>query len=168
MTVTTTKGWAEHAACRGLDPEIFMATRGDLLKIREAKKICDTCDVIHKCREYSLHLAQNYATYGVFGGWSRNERINYLRTVGLHVRRWGGTEPATNSGSGNRGGGHGTATAVRRHKSNGEQLCPECQAGDDRRRSLVALSRRRQAVKKRQEANNERTDHLSENVAGNA
>jgi hypothetical protein len=145
-----------------------MATRGDLLKIREAKKICDTCEVMFKCREYSLHLAQNYDTYGVFGGWSRNERINHLRTVGLHVRRWGGTEPATNSGSGNRGGGHGTATAVRRHKSNGEQLCPECQAGDDRRRSLVALSRRRKAVKKRQEANNERTDHLSKNVAGNA
>ena len=38
MTVTTTKGWAEHASCRGLDAEIFMATRGDLLKIREAKK----------------------------------------------------------------------------------------------------------------------------------
>jgi WhiB family redox-sensing transcriptional regulator len=155
MTVTTTKGWAEHASCRGLDADIFMATRGDLLKIREAKKICEQCPVMMQCREYSLHLAQNYDTYGVFGGWSRNERINHLRMVGLHVRRWGGTEPSTNIGSGNRGGAHGTATAVRRHRSLGELLCDECETGDQRRRQMVALARRRQAVKKRMEATNE-------------
>ena len=155
MTVTTTKGWAEHASCRGLDAEIFMATRGDLLKIREAKKICEQCPVILLCREYSLHLAQNYDTYGVFGGWSRNERINHLRVIGLHVRRWGGTEPSTNIGSGNRGGAHGTATAVRRHRSMGESLCDECELGDQRRKQMVALARRRQAVKKRLEATNE-------------
>lgn len=128
---------------------MFMATRGELLKIRDAKKICEQCPVIIECREYSLHLGQNYDTYGVFGGWSRNERINHLRTVGLHVRRWGGTEPATNSGSSARAGGHGTATAVRRHLSLGEPLCELCQVGDDRRRQQTALSRRRAAVKKR-------------------
>ena len=168
MTVTTTKGWAEHASCRGLDADIFMATRGDLLKIREAKKICEQCPVMMQCREYSLHLAQNYDTYGVFGGWSRNERINHLRMVGLHVRRWGGTEPSTNIGSGNRGGAHGTATAVRRHRSLGEPLCDECEVGDQCRKMKVALARRRQAVKKRQEEQNEKSSGISENFDGDA
>lgn len=126
-----------------------MANRGDILKIRAAKQICATCVVINECRDYSLHLAQNFDTYGVYGGWSRNERINHLRTAGVSVRRWGGVEASTNRGSSLREYGHGTSVQVRRHQFNDEPLCDLCQEGFDRRNMMKALARRRAAVKKR-------------------
>lgn len=147
--ITTTKIWAERAACRGLDPDVFQANRGDNKKIRRAKDICEQCPVIMECREYSFHLAETFDTYGVFGGLSRNERINHLRNIGVSVRRFGGTEPATNIGSSLRDFGHGTATAVRRHKFNSEPLCAECVAGAERRHTLKTLASRRAAVRKR-------------------
>lgn len=68
-----------HAACRGLDPELFMPERGDAIKIRTAKNLCNNCPVIEQCRDYGLELAQRYDTYGIFGGLTRHERDKLLR-----------------------------------------------------------------------------------------
>lgn len=70
------------AACRGMDPDMFMPVRGETLKIRAAKQICRQCPVKHECAEYGLELATRYDTYGIFGGYTRSEREQILKQRG--------------------------------------------------------------------------------------
>lgn len=61
--------WALDAACRGMDPELWFAERGD--STREAKEVCRTCPVRLECREYAM---TNGEKWGVWGGLSERER----------------------------------------------------------------------------------------------
>lgn len=78
--------WMDDAACRGLDPEMFMPERGDTHKIRAAKQLCRQCPAIQPCRDYGLELAQRYDTYGIFGGLTRHERDKLLRNKRISRR----------------------------------------------------------------------------------
>ena len=81
--------WMQHAECTGIPVETFMPKSYEHAKTIHAKKICDTCTVIHNCRAYSLRLAQIYDLHGIYGGWSQKQRNIYLRTNRLTVRRPG-------------------------------------------------------------------------------
>jgi hypothetical protein len=51
VCVTTVPGdWVSSAACRGADPELFFADKGE--SYTEARAICAECRVIHECRRY--------------------------------------------------------------------------------------------------------------------
>jgi len=76
------------AACKGMDPEMFMPVRGENLKIRAAKKICQSCAVQTDCAEYGLQLSTMYDTHGIFGGLTRSERETILKERGLKMSTW--------------------------------------------------------------------------------
>ena len=78
------------AACKGMDPEMFMPVRGENLKIRAAKKICQFCPVQTDCAEYGLQLSTRYDTHGIFGGLTRSERETILRERGRKMITWTG------------------------------------------------------------------------------
>lgn len=77
--------WKQEAACKGMDISLFFPRRGEVLKIREAKKICLKCPVIEECREYSFHIAGEFDTVGIFGGLTADNRKQMLKEMGVKV-----------------------------------------------------------------------------------
>ncbi|MDR1295544.1 MAG: WhiB family transcriptional regulator [Bifidobacteriaceae bacterium] len=62
-------GWQERALCAQTDPEAFFPEKGG--STREAKRICDSCEVRAQCLEYAL---ANDERFGIWGGYSERER----------------------------------------------------------------------------------------------
>jgi WhiB family redox-sensing transcriptional regulator len=60
--------WAADAACRGLDPNLFLPERGD--RNHEAVAVCHGCEVREACLEYAIE----HRAAGVWGGTSERER----------------------------------------------------------------------------------------------
>lgn len=71
--------WHAHAACRGMDPELFFPERG--VPTAATKKVCDGCPVKVPCREQGLLERQ-----GIWGGTSERERRRERRR---RARLWG-------------------------------------------------------------------------------
>jgi WhiB family redox-sensing transcriptional regulator len=68
------RDWRDHAACRGLDPDLFfpVGTAGPALdQIGRAKRVCARCPVRARCLEWALNSGQET---GVWGGTSEDER----------------------------------------------------------------------------------------------
>ena len=66
--------WRAHAACRGIDPNIFYPVSDD--EAEEAKGICAACPVRQACLEYAL---ANRERDGVWGGATERERRRIVR-----------------------------------------------------------------------------------------
>jgi Transcription factor WhiB len=62
--------WRLHAACAGVDPEVFLPTRGETPA--EALSYCRRCEVRAECLEAAFDLGQQ--AVGVWGGVSARER----------------------------------------------------------------------------------------------
>ncbi|CAM3371919.1 WhiB family transcriptional regulator [Nocardioides sp. Bht2] len=62
-------GWQERALCAQTDPEAFFPEKGG--STREAKKVCQTCEVRQDCLEAAL---MNDERFGIWGGLSERER----------------------------------------------------------------------------------------------
>ena len=62
--------WRLHAACAGVDPEVFLPTRGETPE--EALSYCCRCEVRAECLEAAFDLGQQ--AVGVWGGTSARER----------------------------------------------------------------------------------------------
>lgn len=76
--------WQKDGACRGVSSEVFYHPEGErgrarLLRERKAKAICQHCPVVQACREHALSIGE---TYGIWGGMSEGERMEYLRRRG--------------------------------------------------------------------------------------
>jgi WhiB family redox-sensing transcriptional regulator len=71
--------WRQHAACRGIEPDIFYPLDEDD-DGEEAKQVCLACPVRQACLEHALISRE---TEGVWGGASERERRRMLR----HRRR---------------------------------------------------------------------------------
>jgi WhiB family redox-sensing transcriptional regulator len=66
--------WRQHAACRGVDPEIFYPVSEEEADV--AKSICAQCSARPTCLEYALaHRERD----GVWGGATEKERRRILR-----------------------------------------------------------------------------------------
>lgn len=61
--------WQADALCAQTDPEAFFPEKGG--STREAKKVCDGCEVRSQCLEYAL---ANDERFGIWGGLSERER----------------------------------------------------------------------------------------------
>ncbi len=61
--------WQERALCAQTDPEAFFPEKGG--STREAKRICQSCEVRQQCLEYAL---ANDERFGIRGGLSERER----------------------------------------------------------------------------------------------
>jgi WhiB family transcriptional regulator, redox-sensing transcriptional regulator len=69
--------WRLLAACRGLDPNLFVPERGE--DSAEAKKVCRTCPSIHECVVYGI---SNATAKGVWGGLSEDDRREARKLMG--------------------------------------------------------------------------------------
>lgn len=65
----TVLGWQADALCAQTDPEAFFPEKGG--STREAKRVCETCEVSAQCLEYAL---ENDERFGIWGGLSERER----------------------------------------------------------------------------------------------
>jgi len=61
--------WQDRALCAQTDPEAFFPEKGG--STREAKRICQGCDVRSECLEYALAHDERF---GIWGGLSERER----------------------------------------------------------------------------------------------
>ena len=61
--------WQEFALCAQTDPEAFFPERGG--STREAKKVCQQCEVKDECLRFAL---ENDERFGVWGGKSEHQR----------------------------------------------------------------------------------------------
>ena len=68
-------GWQNNANCRGADTEMFFMELEEAainhIKMREARAICDRCQVKKQCLDFAL---TNNIDYGVWGGTSPHQR----------------------------------------------------------------------------------------------
>jgi len=61
--------WQTDSLCAQTDPEAFFPEKGG--STRDAKKICQSCEVAAQCLEYAL---KNDERFGIWGGLSERER----------------------------------------------------------------------------------------------
>jgi len=61
--------WQERALCAQTDPEAFFPEKGG--STREAKRVCQSCEVRAECLEYALAHDERF---GIWGGLSERER----------------------------------------------------------------------------------------------
>ena len=66
--------WRQHAACRGLDPEIFYPATDE--EAGAAKAVCGQCAVRETCLEHALGSRERD---GVWGGATEKERRRIIR-----------------------------------------------------------------------------------------
>ncbi|WP_336659049.1 WhiB family transcriptional regulator [Leucobacter sp. USHLN153] len=66
--------WRKDALCAQTDPEAFFPEKGG--STREAKRICEGCEVRSECLEYAL---ENDERFGIWGGLSERERRRMRR-----------------------------------------------------------------------------------------
>lgn len=67
-------GWQERALCAQTDPEAFFPEKGG--STREAKRVCQGCEVKAECLDYAL---ANDERFGIWGGLSERERRKLKR-----------------------------------------------------------------------------------------
>jgi WhiB family transcriptional regulator, redox-sensing transcriptional regulator len=66
--------WRAHAACSGLDPDLFfpVSTKGaSLTDIEAAKHVCQGCPVTTPCLRWALDVGH---VSGIWGGTTEEER----------------------------------------------------------------------------------------------
>lgn len=68
--------WQEEALCAQTDPEAFFPEKGG--STREAKRVCNKCEVRGDCLSYSLTHEERF---GIWGGLSERERRRLRRSV---------------------------------------------------------------------------------------
>lgn len=61
--------WQERALCAQTDPESFFPEKGG--SVRDAKKMCSSCEVRQDCLEAALERDERF---GIWGGMSERER----------------------------------------------------------------------------------------------
>jgi MFS superfamily sulfate permease-like transporter len=66
--------WQTDALCAQTDPESFFPEKGG--STRDAKRICESCEVSGQCLEYAL---ANDERFGIWGGLSERERRRLRR-----------------------------------------------------------------------------------------
>lgn len=74
VTLLMNQNWRDHAACQGIDPEIFYPAEDD--DAEPAKIICAQCPVATACLEYALAGRERD---GVWGGATERERRRLVR-----------------------------------------------------------------------------------------
>jgi len=66
--------WQDRALCAQTDPEAFFPEKGG--STREAKKVCQSCEVKAECLDYALAHDERF---GIWGGLSERERRKLKR-----------------------------------------------------------------------------------------
>ncbi|WP_433037868.1 WhiB family transcriptional regulator [Actinomycetospora sp. CA-053990] len=80
--------WQLHAACRGMNSEVFFHPDGERdprrsQRVAAAASICSGCPVREPCRDWARRVEE---PYGVWGGESEQERREHLARARHHDR----------------------------------------------------------------------------------
>jgi WhiB family redox-sensing transcriptional regulator len=75
------EAWREQAACLDMDTELFFHPDNERgaekqARIRQAKAICEKCEVLLECRD---RARESREPHGIQGGESEDERARWLR-----------------------------------------------------------------------------------------
>lgn len=137
----------DRAACRGMDPNIFVPARGDTHNTAIAKQVCATCPVMEPCRQYGLESHQHNDECGILGGLTRIERVRIMRDNGVARQR---TSPLKATYRLTTGAVEcGTLSAYQRHVRRKETPCEPCRKAN---REYFAEYRRRNGRPRRRAA----------------
>jgi len=82
MSPSDDESWQSKALCAQADPEAFFPERGGSTK--EAKRVCQGCDVRAECLEYAL---RNDERFGVWGGLTERQRRKLKRRQDVSLSR---------------------------------------------------------------------------------
>ncbi len=125
------QSFKEHAACRGLDPDMFMPGVGEPGK--EARALCNgipkthknpgrpPCPVKQECLEYALQLPG--PVVGIWGGTTERDRRLLKRDLIRGVNTIWNKPVAINV---KRPVRHGTDAGYENHRRKGETPCKAC------------------------------------------
>ncbi|WP_298049475.1 WhiB family transcriptional regulator [uncultured Bifidobacterium sp.] len=71
-------GWRDHAACLGMDPDMFFPSPQDTEAVRQAERVCRGCPVRRRCAEWAAVHSRvgGYALQGVWGGRLRKGKVD--------------------------------------------------------------------------------------------
>jgi WhiB family redox-sensing transcriptional regulator len=73
--------WHEHAACVGMNPDMWFPARGaPASETRQARAICAGCPVREQCADYAF---EHGIHHGIFGGLSERQRRTMRRNRGI-------------------------------------------------------------------------------------
>ena len=125
--------WRNLAACRGLDPDLFFAERGDAFTVRNARAVCATCPVAAEYLEYAI---ANDETVGMWGGLCGDELIRERR------RRARTTPPSTPRTP----FVHGVEAGWYKHRRLGEEPCTPCRVAHNAASNARKAARREAAA----------------------
>ena len=103
--------WQQHAACRGMDPNLFVPAKGE--PIAQAQAVCRGCPVRQQCADYAIGDPE---LRGVWGGLSDRARQAERHRRNLPRRHHNITRIVV----------CGTVSGFSRHKDRGEQPCDLC------------------------------------------
>ena len=82
--------WWDHAACKGMDLDLFIIEPGERFskaRIAEAKAVCATCVVRPECLADSLkYSTTQLECYGIWGGLTWKERSHLIPATPLVYR----------------------------------------------------------------------------------
>jgi WhiB family transcriptional regulator, redox-sensing transcriptional regulator len=73
-TIGSDLAWQQGALCAQVGADFFFPEPGS--SVREAKRICQLCEMRATCLEYAL---ENDERFGVWGGLSEKERLDLRR-----------------------------------------------------------------------------------------
>lgn len=134
LTLIARPDWMRHAACRGLDPDLFHPERGQTAD--RAKAVCATCPVQPECLD---HAFRNGERVGVWGGTSERERRKmrqqWAAEHGIDLRAEMQRRPID----------HGTSAGARRCYERPEGACWACRDWISRDREARRMLRRETA-----------------------
>lgn len=106
--------WAQQAACRGTDPNLFLPVKTAPRTVTDkAKAVCAGCAVRDACLEHAVAEDEP----GIWGGTTHKER----RRIAV------GLDPATRTGTCTRCGCTWTLTSTSGRIA---KVCPDCRYGD--------------------------------------
>lgn len=60
----------KNAPCQSVDPELFFPDPTDMETLRQARKVCKSCDAVEEC----LSFAMKTNSQGIWGGYTDDER----------------------------------------------------------------------------------------------
>jgi WhiB family redox-sensing transcriptional regulator len=114
-TLPNALAWAEAAACRGSDLNLFFSDAE--AKVQQAKRICAGCPVRAECLDEGLR-AEDSSRYGIYGGLTPDERTELVDGPQQTRRKRTGGKPLALCG---------TRGAYDRHVRKGEPIDAACQ-----------------------------------------
>ncbi|SDM47434.1 Transcription factor WhiB [Streptomyces sp. cf386] len=118
--------WADRAACRGYDLELFFSEAA--ANVAYVKRICKRCPVREECLAEGLR-AEDGCRYGIYGGLTPAERTE----LAAESLRWQAKEllqAPPKPRTGRKPAKCGTRSAYQRHVKNGEPIDDACRAAN--------------------------------------